>query len=88
MPKKSFYTAKKARMGNRVKTRGKKKYLGGVGTKVTGITRRKFKPNLQKVRAVVDGQVKRITVSTQAIRMGLVQKPVVKKPFQLPDEHK
>lgn len=88
MPKKCFYTGKKARMGNRVKTRGKKKYLGGVGTKVTGITRRKFKPNLQKVRAVVDGQVKRITVSTQAIRMGLVQKPVVKKPFQLPDEHK
>ena len=37
-------------MGNRVKTRGKKKYLGGVGTKKTGITRRKFKPNLQKCK--------------------------------------
>ncbi|MEM9360076.1 MAG: 50S ribosomal protein L28, partial [Pseudomonadota bacterium] len=75
MGKKCFYTGKKAQMGNRVQTRGKKKYLGGVGTKITGITRRKFKPNLQTVRAVVDGQVKRITVSTQALRMGLVQKP-------------
>ena len=35
-------------MGNRVETRGKAKYLGGVGTKITGITRRKFVPNLQK----------------------------------------
>ena len=32
-----------------VTTRGKAKYLGGVGTKVTGISRRKFKPNLQRV---------------------------------------
>ncbi|MEM6331462.1 MAG: 50S ribosomal protein L28 [Planctomycetota bacterium] len=81
MARQCFYTGKKARKGNRVQTRGKKKYLGGVGTKITGITRRKFKPNLQTVRAVVDGQVKRITVSTQAIRMGLVEKPVVNKPF-------
>ncbi|MDB4458868.1 50S ribosomal protein L28, partial [bacterium] len=36
-------------MGNRVETRGKAKYLGGVGTKKTGITRRQFRPNLQKV---------------------------------------
>ena len=35
---------------NRVTTRGKKKYLGGVGTKVTGIARRQFKPNLQRVK--------------------------------------
>ena len=37
-------------MGNQVTTRGKAKYLGGVGTKVTGINRRQFKPNLQRVR--------------------------------------
>ncbi|MEM9354195.1 MAG: 50S ribosomal protein L28 [Planctomycetota bacterium] len=86
MGKKCFYTGKKSQKGNRVQTRGKKKYLGGVGTKVTGITRRKFKPNLQTVRAVVDGEVKRITVSTQAIRMGLVEKPVVSKPFELPKD--
>ena len=42
-------------LGNQVTTRGKAKYLGGVGTKVTGISRRQFKPNLQRVR-VTDSQ--------------------------------
>ena len=42
-------------VGNQVTTRGKAKYLGGVGTKKTGITRRQFKPNLQHVRATVKG---------------------------------
>ena len=55
---------------------GKAKYLGGVGRKTTGITKRKFKPNIQKVRAVVDGKICRIKVSAKAIRMGLVQKPM------------
>ncbi|MEM9365168.1 MAG: 50S ribosomal protein L28 [Planctomycetota bacterium] len=88
MGKKCHYTGKKTSKGNRVQTRGKAKRLGGVGTKITGITRRKFKPNLQRVRAVVDGEVKRVWVSTQAIRMGLVQKPVVNKPFSFPKDKK
>lgn len=83
MGRKCFYTGKKTQFGNKVTKRGKAKYLGGVGTKITGITRRKVKPNLQKVRAVVDGRVMRITVSTKAIRMGLVQKPIMHKPFRL-----
>ena len=37
--------------------------------------KRKFKPNVQKVRAVIDGKVCRIKVSAKAIRMGLVEKP-------------
>ena len=40
---------KKPALGNQVTHRGKAKYLGGVGTKVTGISRRKFRPNLQRV---------------------------------------
>ena len=39
---------KSSKMGNQIETRGKAKYLGGVGTKITGISRRKFRPNLQK----------------------------------------
>src|SRR6476620_8488636 len=35
---------KRAQIGNRVTTRGKQKYLGGVGTKVTGISRRTSRP--------------------------------------------
>lgn len=76
MPRVCHFTGKKTTTGRQYTHRGKAKYLGGVGTKVTGRTKRKFKPNLQKVRAVVDGRVTRILVSTKAIRMGLVVKPV------------
>lgn len=76
MPRICFYTGKKTRSGSTIARRGKAKYLGGVGKKTTGITKRKFKPNLQKVRAVVDGKVCRILVSAKAIRMGLVSKPL------------
>ncbi len=80
---KCFFTGKKPSRGKKISRRGKAKYLGGVGKKVTGITKRKFKPNLQKVKAVVDGKVVRVKASVKAIRMGLVEKPQVKKPFEL-----
>ena len=54
MPRVCYFTGKKTSFGNQVTHRGKAKYLGGVGTKVTGITARKFRPNIQKVRAVID----------------------------------
>jgi len=69
------FTGKRTMAGRSIARRGKAKHLGGVGRKVTGITKRKFKPNIQRVRAVVDGKVCRIKVSAKAIRMGLVQKP-------------
>ena len=72
-------------MGNSIETRGKAKYLGGVGTKVTGITRRQFRPNLQKVRtALPNGGTKSMKVCVQCIRSGAVRKTVKQKPFSLP----
>jgi len=76
MPRVCHFTGKKTSFGKQITRRGKAKYLGGVGTKVTGISARKFKPNLQKVRAVIDGRVQRILVSTKAIRQGMIVKPV------------
>ncbi|HPF40316.1 MAG TPA: 50S ribosomal protein L28 [Phycisphaerae bacterium] len=75
MPRVCYFTGKKTSSGRSYTHRGKAKYLGGVGTKVTGISKRKFKPNIQRVRAVVNGKVCRIKVSVKAIRMGLVVKP-------------
>lgn len=75
---------KKVQMGNRVETRGKAKYLGGVGTKITGITRRKFVPNLQKVHVTLpNGQNTSMRVCTQCIRSGVVRKTVKTKPFDV-----
>ncbi|MBW2646088.1 MAG: 50S ribosomal protein L28 [Deltaproteobacteria bacterium] len=39
------------------------------------VTNRRFYPNLQRVRAVMDGQVKRIKVCTRCLRSGAVVKP-------------
>ncbi len=81
MAKECAVTGKKAVFGNRITRRGKAKYLGGVGRKTTGISRRKFKPNLQKIRVEVDGKVVRMWVSVKAIRSGMVKKPTKNKPF-------
>ena len=71
-------------MGNAVTVRGKAKYLGGVGTKVTGIARRKFKPNLQRLRVTVGrGTNTTMLVCTQCIRSGGVTKLVRRAPFKL-----
>ena len=53
---------------------GKAKKAGGIGTHVTAITKRRFFPNLQRVKAVVDGQVRYVRVSASAIKKGLVTK--------------
>ena len=76
MPRVCYFTGKHTTYGNQITHRGKAKYLGGVGTKITGITARKFRPNIQKVRAVVNGRICRIKVSAKALRMGLITKPV------------
>jgi large subunit ribosomal protein L28 len=75
---------KKPQVGNRVQTRGKPKYLGGVGTKLTGITRRTFKPNLQRVRVTQGGTNKTVRVCTQCIRSGAITKVVRQAPFKVP----
>ena len=72
--------------GNKLSQRGKPKYLGGNGRKTTGITKRKFKQNLQSIRVLEDGKVVRRRVPVKLIRSGVVQKPVVREPFTLPTD--
>ncbi|MFA6281315.1 MAG: 50S ribosomal protein L28 [Candidatus Omnitrophota bacterium] len=62
--------SKKTIGGNSIARRGKAKAEGGVGKKTTGITKRKFHPNLQKRRLIVDGKVKRVFVCTKCIKGG------------------
>ncbi len=76
---------KKPMVGNQVTTRGRAKYLGGVGTKVTGISRRQFKPNLRTVRvSTPSGAHKTVRVCAQCLRSGAVTKVVRAAPFKLP----
>jgi large subunit ribosomal protein L28 len=85
MPHACEVCGKKPVMGNQVTHRGKAKYLGGVGTKVTGISRRQFRPNLQKVHvSTANGTHKTVRVCTQCIRSGAVVKRVRVVPFRVP----
>lgn len=77
---------KKPQVGNKVTTRGKAKYLGGVGTKITGISPRKFKPNIQRIRVSDRGTNRTAYVCARCIRSGVVTKRVRVAPFRLPTE--
>ncbi len=68
-------TGRGPRKGSIIWRSGKPKKQGGIGTHITAITKRRFLPNLQRVKAVVDGEVRYIRVSTRALKKGLVTKP-------------
>ena len=68
---------KGALTGNSIARRGMAKKEGGVGKKITGITRRKFYPNLQRVKArFPNGTVRRIKVCASCLQAGKVTKAV------------
>lgn len=68
-------TGKGPMKGSIIWRSGKAKKSGGIGTHITAITKRRFMPNLQRVKAIVDGEVRYIRVSTAALKKGLVTKP-------------
>ena len=60
--------------GNRIIRHGLSKKKGGIGLHTTAVTKRTFKPNLQTVRAKVNGGTKRVTVCTSCLKAGKVEK--------------
>ena len=68
-------TGKRPTTGSSINRKGQSKKSGGIGTHVTSITKRKFRPNLQRIRVrLPNGGIKRMLVSVKAIKAGLVQK--------------
>jgi len=65
---------KKPVAGRTIVRRGLAKKKGGVGQKITGITPRRFLPNLKTVRALVNGHTKRITLCVKCLKAGKVIK--------------
>jgi len=53
---------------------GKKPVVGRNVSHAHNVTSRRWNPNLQRVRAVVGGSVRRVVVCTRCIRSGAVQK--------------
>jgi large subunit ribosomal protein L28 len=67
-------TGKRPIKGSIIWRSGKSKKSGGIGTHVTAITKRRFMPNLQRVKALVNGEVRYIRVAASAIKKGLIVK--------------
>lgn len=75
---------KRPALGNQIARRGKAKYLGGVGRKITGISRRTFRPNLQNIQVEIEGEIRKMRVCVRCIRSGRVRRPQKRKLFQMP----
>lgn len=70
---------KRTESGGSIARRGLPKKQGGIGLRTTGHTMRKFRPNIQRVRALIKGEVQRISVCTRCIKSGRVVKPMSAK---------
>jgi large subunit ribosomal protein L28 len=67
-------TGKRPIKGSIIWRSGKSKKSGGIGTHVTAITKRRFMPNLQRVKALINGEVRYVRVTANALKQGLVVK--------------
>lgn len=70
------FCGKKTQFGQQLTRRGLAKAKGGVGIKTTGVTKRPFKANIQKLRAEVNGRATRVKICTRCLKTGLVKKPL------------
>ncbi len=62
------------RSGSIIVRHGLAKKKGGVGLHTTGISKRRFLPNLQKIRCIVNGGVRTRRVCTSCLKAGKVVK--------------
>jgi len=62
--------------GRSIARRGLAKKKGGAGRKITGVTKRKFRPNLHRVKALIAGTTKTIWVCTKCIKADKVKKVI------------
>lgn len=65
---------KSATSGNKYKRRGMIRRKGGAGSKIVGKTLRRFLPNLQRIKIIIMGTVKRTQVCTSCIQAGKITK--------------
>ena len=69
-----YICGKKPLSGGVTARRGMAKSMGGVGEKITGRSLRRFSPNLQAVRALIDGKTKRIKICAKCLKAGKIKK--------------
>lgn len=61
---------KTGQTGKSVVRKGMAKKKGGTGSKITRSTKRKFLPNLQKIRILLKGKPQRVYLCAKCIKKG------------------
>ncbi|TAN60318.1 50S ribosomal protein L28 [bacterium] len=74
MRKICFYCGKKPLAGKVMTRKGQYKAKGGTGSKISRRNNRLILPNLQHLRAVVNGRSMRVYACTRCIKAGKVTK--------------
>jgi large subunit ribosomal protein L28 len=74
MIKKCALCGKGAQTGKKVVRKGLAKKKGGTGKKTVRWTKRKFKPNLHKMRILIKGHPQKVFVCTKCIKKGRFKK--------------
>ncbi len=65
---------KGSQTGNRIIRHGLSKKSGGIGLHTTGVTRRRFLPNLQRLRVKSNGSTRTMRVCSACIKAGKIVK--------------
>ena len=73
------FCEKRTVAGRSICRHGLAKKKGGVGKNITGISKRKFKPNIQKIRIYENGGVRRVKICTKCLKAGKIVKPPLTK---------
>lgn len=66
--------SKGAVVGRTIKRKGLAKKKGGIGQHVTSANKRKFRPNLQRVKAIINGITRYYNICTSCIKANKVTK--------------
>lgn len=60
--------------GRSISRKGLAKKKGGVGQNVTGVTKRRFLPNLQTAKVNLEGKVQKIKICTSCLKANKIEK--------------
>jgi large subunit ribosomal protein L28 len=72
MEKKCILCKKGPLTGKALVRKGLLKKKGGTGSKISRVSKRKFLPNLQKIRILIDTHPKNVYVCTKCIKKGSI----------------
>ncbi len=76
MLKKCAICKKGALNGKSIARKGQYKAKGGTGSKIARWTKRKFLPNLQKMRILIKGHPQQVYICTKCIKKGDFKKAI------------